>query len=146
MKLGGRIFTVKRAFLDDLNSQHQAARVRELRRPLMVLHAPGDMVVPIENAAAIFRTARRPKSFVSLGDADHLLTRASDSRFAADVIAAWAGHYLEKRSGAADVHGWAAQTAVMFGTAEAVLSSEKATTTANEQGPGAALPSVRASA
>lgn len=93
--LAGRKFTVKRAFLDDLNSQHQAERIRKLRRPLMILHAPGDTVVSIDNASAIFRTALHPKSFVSLDDADHLMTRKHDSAFAAGIIAAWAGRYVK---------------------------------------------------
>jgi putative redox protein len=33
-----------------------------------------DQTVGVENAARIYRTARHPKSFVSLDDADHLLT------------------------------------------------------------------------
>lgn len=93
--LGGRAFTIKRALLDDLNCQRQAERIRKLRRPLMVLHAPGDTVVAIDNASAIFQTALHPKSFVSLDDADHLLARQSDAGFVADVIAAWAGRYLK---------------------------------------------------
>ncbi|MDN5864846.1 MAG: bifunctional alpha/beta hydrolase/OsmC family protein [Gammaproteobacteria bacterium] len=103
--LGGRAFTVKRGFLDDLSHQRQADRIRRLRRPLMVLHAPGDEVVPIDNASEIFRTALHPKSFVSLDEADHLLARQGDARFAAGVIAAWAGRYLEDESEAANAAG-----------------------------------------
>ncbi len=94
VSLGGREFTVKRAFLQDVHSQRQAERIRALRRPLMALHAPGDTVVPIDNASAIFQAALHPKSFVSLDDADHLLARPADARFAAGVIAAWAGRYI----------------------------------------------------
>lgn len=94
VKLGGRAVTVQRAFVEDLNSQRQRERIRALRRPLMVLHAPLDAVVAIDNASDIFQTALHPKSFVSLDDADHLLTRARDARFAASVIAGWAGRYL----------------------------------------------------
>lgn len=94
VKLGGRTVTVQRAFVEDLNGQRQRERIRALRRPLMVLHAPLDAVVAIDNASDIFQTALHPKSFVSLDDADHLLTRARDARFAASVIAGWAGRYL----------------------------------------------------
>lgn len=100
VELAGRRFTVRRAFLQDLNSQNQAERIRKLRRPLMVLHAPGDTVVPIDNASGIFQTALHPKSFVSLDDADHLLTHQRDARFAADVMAAWAGRYVAATDGA----------------------------------------------
>ncbi len=69
-------------------------RIRGLRRPLLILHAQGDTVVDADNARRIFEAARHPKSFVSLGGADHLLKRASDARFAVRVIAAWASRYV----------------------------------------------------
>ena len=93
--LGGRPFTVRRAFIEELRQHDQAARIAALRRPLLVLHSPTDQTVGIENAGAIFQAARHPKSFVSLDDADHLLTRASDAAYAADVIAAWVSRYLK---------------------------------------------------
>jgi putative redox protein len=92
--LAGRPFTIRRAFLDDLQGQTQRQRIRELHRPLLVMHAPADRVVGIDNARAIFEAAVHPKSFVSLDDADHLLNREDDARFAAGVIAAWASRYL----------------------------------------------------
>jgi alpha-beta hydrolase superfamily lysophospholipase len=92
--LAGRPFTIRRSFLDDLNGQVQAERIRGLRRPLMVMHSPQDAVVDIDNAAGIFKAALHPKSFVSLDGADHLLDREADARFAAGVIAAWASRYL----------------------------------------------------
>jgi uncharacterized OsmC-like protein len=92
--LGGRNFTIRRSFLDDLALHDQAARVRHLGRPLLVLHSPRDQTVGIDNASAIFLAARHPKSFVSLDDADHLLTHDGDAEYAAAVIAAWASRYL----------------------------------------------------
>ena len=94
VNLGGRPFTIRRSFVDDVNGQAQAQRIRELRRPLLILHAPGDSVVDMDNARRIFEAALHPKSFVALDGADHLLTRASDARFAARLIAAWASRYL----------------------------------------------------
>ena len=94
VQLAGRPFKVKQALLDDLNSQQQAERIRNLRRPLLVLHAPTDAIVPIDNAREIFSAALHPKSFVSLDGADHLLAREADARFAASLIATWAGRYV----------------------------------------------------
>jgi putative redox protein len=94
VKLAGREFTIRRSFIDDVSGQPQAARIRALRRPLLVLHAPGDKVVKIDNARHLFEAALHPKSFVSLDGADHLLTRAADAQYAAGVIAAWAARYL----------------------------------------------------
>ena len=101
--LGGRPFTMRRSFIDDLRRHDQGARIADLKRALLVLHAPTDQTVGVENAGAIFQAARHPKSYVSLDDADHLLTRPSDAAYAADVIAAWASRYLD----AAD--DWAAE-------------------------------------
>lgn len=39
----------------------------------MVLHAPLDDTVAVDNAAQIFQAAKHPKSFVALDGADHLL-------------------------------------------------------------------------
>lgn len=94
VQLGGRPFTIRRSFIDDVNGQAQAQRIRALRRPLLVMHAPGDSVVEMDNARRIFEAALHPKSFVALDGADHLLTRADDAHFAARVMAAWASRYL----------------------------------------------------
>lgn len=94
VQLGGRPFTVRRALIDDLTGQKQAERIRGLRRALLVLHAPLDATVGIDNASEIFQAAVHPKSFVALDGADHLLNQPEDAQFAANVIAAWAGRYL----------------------------------------------------
>jgi putative redox protein len=66
-----------------------------LRKALLVLHSPTDDTVGIDNATRIFLSAKHPKSFVSLADADHLLSQKRDSTYAADVIAAWAERYVD---------------------------------------------------
>jgi len=93
--LAGRPFTIRREFLDDVSGQHLNEKITKLHKALLVLHAPGDDIVGIGNASHIFLAAKHPKSFVSLADADHLLSKPRDSAYAADVIAAWAGRYLE---------------------------------------------------
>ena len=70
------------------------AQVEKLRIPLMVTHAPTDDIVGVEHASSLFGAAKHPKSFISLADADHLLTNANDAQFAAGVIAQWAERYL----------------------------------------------------
>jgi uncharacterized OsmC-like protein/pimeloyl-ACP methyl ester carboxylesterase len=94
VQLAGRSFRVRREFLADISRQPQRSRIANLGRALLVLHAPGDQIVGVDNAREIFDTARHPKSFVSLDDADHLLTRRGDAAYAATVIAAWADRYL----------------------------------------------------
>lgn len=92
--LGGRSFRIRRGFVDDIKAAELAPAIAHLRRALLVLHAPRDEIVGIENAAQIFTTAKHPKSFVTLDDADHLITRPADAEYAAEVIAAWSARYL----------------------------------------------------
>lgn len=93
--LGGRPFTIGKAFVEDVQAQALAPAIRDLRAALLVMHAPRDAVVGIENATNIFISARHPKSFVTLDDADHLVTQARDAEYAAEVIAAWVARYLD---------------------------------------------------
>ena len=95
VSLVGRPFTIKRAFLDDVAEHSLMQHIAQLHKALLVMHAPTDDTVGIDNATRIFVTAKHPKSFVSLADADHLLSDRRDSAYAADVIAAWASRYLE---------------------------------------------------
>jgi putative redox protein len=90
VRLAGRPFTIRRSFIEDARAQDQSARLAHLGRALLVFHAPLDATVGIENARAIFEAARHPKSFVSLDDADHLLSDHADATYVAEVLAAWA--------------------------------------------------------
>jgi len=99
--LAGRPFRIRKQFLEDIAQQNNAAMLGRLGKALLLFHAPRDQIVGIENAAAIFQAAKHPKSFVSLDDADHLLTRRADAVYVADVLAAWAQRYvgaIEKRT------------------------------------------------
>jgi putative redox protein len=96
VELGGRRFRVRQEFVDDASEQRLEAKIANLKRALLVLHSPVDQVVGIDNATKIFMAARHPKSFVSLDDADHLLTRDSDARYVAEIIAAWASRFVEQ--------------------------------------------------
>lgn len=93
--LGGRPFTISQEFVEDIRAEHIGPAISGLQAALLVLHAPQDDIVGIDNAAQIFAAAKHPKSFVTLDDADHLISRPRDAEYAAEVIAAWAGRYLD---------------------------------------------------
>jgi putative redox protein len=95
VNLAGRTFKIKKQFLDDIRLVNMQDTLRKLNRALLVLHSPVDDIVAIENAAQIFQAARHPKSFISLDQADHLLTNQRDSLYAGAVIAAWALRYID---------------------------------------------------
>lgn len=94
VKLAGRPFRIKKQFLDDLAEARMDNYVKNLNRALLVMHAPLDDTVSIDNAAHIYQMAKHPKSFISLHEADHLLTDERFSRYAGSVIAEWAEIYL----------------------------------------------------
>ena len=95
VSLGGRPFRIGKGFVEDISQSALTASIAKLGAALLVLHAPLDATVGIDNAAEIFKAAKHPKSFVTLDDADHLISRAADAEYAADVIAVWAKRYLK---------------------------------------------------
>lgn len=101
--LAGRPFTITRDFVQDVRGANVTEAAGQLGLPLLVLHAPTDQVVGIDNASELFRAARHPKSFVSLDQTDHVLSRPEDSAFAASMIAAWASRYLDGETGSGDL-------------------------------------------
>ncbi len=82
-------------------------RIGAMDKALLILHAPTDDVVGIDNASAIFLAAKHPKSFVSLDGADHGLARAADPLYVAEMIAAWAWRYIPRSH-----HGAAADASI----------------------------------
>ena len=95
--LGGHTVTIGRRFVESVAAENLTDEIKSLHRALLILHAPRDSIVGIDNAAQIFRAAKHPKSFVTLDDADHLISKSGDAEYAAGVIAAWATRYLELR-------------------------------------------------
>lgn len=95
VQLAGRNFTIKKQFVDDLRQQSVVERVRAIKKALLIFHGPRDQIVGIDNAAMIFQVARHPKSFISLDDADHLLSRREDAVYVASSLAAWAERYID---------------------------------------------------
>ena len=92
--IGGKALTLKRHFIEDVRAANLHEQIKKLRRALLVMHSPTDNTVGIANASDIFRTARHPRSFVSLEGADHLLTGKNQAARAARIISAWADPYL----------------------------------------------------
>lgn len=95
VNLAGRDFTIKKQFLDDLETNSLPETAKSLRKPLLIMHSPQDDTVAIKNAEEIYMAAHHPKSFVSLDGADHLLTKKEDSRYVGEVVASWARRYMD---------------------------------------------------
>jgi uncharacterized OsmC-like protein/esterase/lipase len=96
VNIGGRSFTVKRQFLEDIREKNLTEKLQNFgKRALMIMHSPQDRIVAVENAARIYHAARHPKSFISLDSADHLLSDPQDSLYAGEVIASWVRRYID---------------------------------------------------
>lgn len=95
VELAGRVFTIKKQFLDDLNEQNMDGIIKNLGKALLIFHSPIDDTVGIGNAAHIYKLAKHPKSFISLDDANHLLTNEEDATYVGHVAGAWAERYLK---------------------------------------------------
>lgn len=93
VNVGGRNFTIKKQFLEDLQTNSLKDVLKKMRKSLLIMHSPQDTIVGIQNAEEIYIAAHHPKSFVSLDGADHLLNDKEDSLYAGKVIAGWASRY-----------------------------------------------------
>lgn len=97
VNIGGRPFKINEEFLNDFSKTDLPAIIKNLRKPILVMHAPFDKIVGIENAQEIYHNAIHPKSFVSLDNADHLLSNSADSVYAGNMIGTWAQRYFEPK-------------------------------------------------
>ncbi len=102
VQLVGRSFRIRRQFLDDIANQNVSAAIGKLHKALLIFHSPVDQTVGIDNAAAIYTAAKHPKSFISLDDADHLLSRKADAVYVASVISAWSRRYIDDATSGKD--------------------------------------------
>lgn len=94
INLSGRDFTIKKQFLDDLETKSLPEVAKHLNKALLVIHSPQDRTVNIKNAEEIYKAAQHPKSFVSIDGADHLLMNKADSKYVGNVISNWVQRYI----------------------------------------------------
>ncbi len=94
INIGGRPFKINQDFVDDFSKTDLPTIVKNLRKPLLIMHSPTDSVVNIKNAEQIYHNAHHPKSFVTLDNADHLLLKSEDSNYAGNVIGTWVQRYF----------------------------------------------------
>lgn len=103
VRIGLREFNIKKQLLDDLNQNTSADHIGNLRRPLLIFHSPIDKIVSVDEAAKIYTAAKHPKSFISLDNADHLLSNREDSEYVGATLAAWAERYIGLSKAVAEI-------------------------------------------
>ena len=92
--LAGRKFTIKKQFLEDIQEQ-EMGHIASMKKAFLIMHSPADLTVSINEAEKIYRAAKHPKSFISLDNADHLLTKKHDAEYVAETISAWAARFVD---------------------------------------------------
>ncbi|APD07560.1 hypothetical protein UJ101_02057 [Flavobacteriaceae bacterium UJ101] len=96
VNIGGRPFVINNDFVKGFSETNVLEVVKNLRKPLLIMHSPQDSIVEVQHAQNLFVSAFHPKSFVTLDGADHLLTNSEDSLYVGDVIGAWVQRYFDK--------------------------------------------------
>ena len=96
VEIAGRPFTIKKQFVEDIQTYDMHKTVEELDKHLLIFHAPEDKVVNVENAREIYEAAKHPKSFIALPEADHFLEDDKDAVYVGQAIAAWANRYARE--------------------------------------------------
>lgn len=97
VNIGGRPFKINKEFAEDFSKTDLPKITKELRKPILILHSPIDTIVGVDNAQELYLNAHHPKSFVSLDQADHLLTNPTDSIYTGNVIGTWVQRYFEPK-------------------------------------------------
>lgn len=92
--LGDKQFIIKDQFITDLEESDISDDISNLKKALLIMHSPIDNIVPIENAMRIFMDAKHPKSFISLGTSDHLISNQADSIYTGNLISTWVSRYI----------------------------------------------------
>ncbi|WP_019038548.1 bifunctional alpha/beta hydrolase/OsmC family protein [Psychroflexus tropicus] len=95
ISLGGKDFTIKKQFLDDIKSKDTASFLGDLKIPYLIMHSPQDRIVSIDNAEDLYKWSHHPKSFISLDKADHLLNTNVDASYIGSLIGHWSSNSLE---------------------------------------------------
>lgn len=98
VSIGGRPFNINPEFVEDFDKTDLPSIVKQLRKPLLILHSPIDTIVGVKNAEQIYHNAHHPKSFITLDNADHLLSNPNDSNYAGRVIGTWVQRYFDGNS------------------------------------------------
>lgn len=97
VNIGGRPFNINPQFVADFDKTDLPSVVKGLRKPILIMHAPFDSIVGVKNAEMLYHKAHHPKSFISLDDADHLLSNPKDSIYVGNMIGTWVQRYFPQQ-------------------------------------------------
>jgi putative redox protein len=97
VNLAGRKFKIKKQFIEDINETEILKELKKQNKAYLVMHSPVDETVSINHAEKIYQALKHSKSFISLDNADHLLTKKVDSKYVAGIIHSWLERYISPK-------------------------------------------------
>lgn len=92
--LGPGRMRLRRDFLRAIEAEAVARAMEAFGGALLVMQAPEDRYVGLEQVRGLLARVRRPASLVVLDGADHFLSRLADAAYAADVLGPWATRHV----------------------------------------------------
>lgn len=95
--VAGKLYSIKPQFLQDLENHHVENDIKELNKACLIFHGENDSLVSIEHANKLFSLMQQPKSYISLDDSDHVLSKRSDAHYVAELIINWSDRYLSNK-------------------------------------------------
>jgi pimeloyl-ACP methyl ester carboxylesterase len=95
-EIGGVKYKFSKKFFDDIEEHKLEPYLRNLNKPLLIMHSPIDDYTPLEDGLSLFKAAKQPKNFISLDKIDHLMLNKNDAMYIGEVIASWAKRYIRK--------------------------------------------------
>ena len=105
VNIGGRPFKINHSFIQDIQQNDLGSCLSKLRKPILILHSPQDLIVDIRHAAQLYEKAFHPKSFISLDGADHLLSNPADSEYVGEMVSSWSKKYISSPTISNDTKG-----------------------------------------
>ncbi|MCI5071441.1 alpha/beta fold hydrolase [bacterium] len=93
-KLGQKPFKLCSQFMQDIQHIDLEKQLSQNNADTLIFHSPVDTIVSINHAQKLYEKLTHPKNFVSLDQADHLLSKKEDALYVGQLIASWFDRHL----------------------------------------------------
>ncbi|MBS4538452.1 alpha/beta hydrolase [Clostridium sp. D2Q-11] len=87
--IAGRKFKIGDHFLEDIKNENIHQSMRKFDKPIIIFHSNKDKTVPFESGLKLFNLISSPKSFITLQDANHLVSNKDDGYYIGSILARW---------------------------------------------------------
>lgn len=94
INVAGREFKIRDHFLENLKTEDIDGSIKNLNKAIIIFHSDKDKTVPIEDGLKLFNTIDSTKSFVTLKDVNHLVSKKDDGYFIGNMLSQWFNMYI----------------------------------------------------